>query len=101
METQQKQTGRLFIVPADVLMDILRVILKNGLRHHIEGINEKESTVLIRVFSNANSLYGKDAIRNNAEILTDYGSYLTGNSSFSPQEEDDEDSFIYNTHSVK
>jgi hypothetical protein len=96
METQQKQTGRLFIVPMDVLMDILRIILKNGLRHHIEGINAKENTILIRVFPNVNSLYDKEAMRNIAEILTDYGYYLTGNSSFSPEDEDDEDSFIYN-----
>lgn len=96
METQQKHTGRLFIVPLDVLMDILRIILKNGLRHHIEGINEKENTILIRVFPNANSLHSKDAIRTIAEIVTDHGYYLTGNSSFSPQDEDDEDSFIYN-----
>jgi hypothetical protein len=96
MESQQKQTGRLFIVPMDVMMDILRIILKNGLRHHIEGINEKENTILIRVFPNVNSLYGKEAVRNIAEILTDYGYYLTGNSSFSPQDEDDEDGFVYN-----
>lgn len=96
METGQKQNGRMFIVPMDVLMDVLRIILKNDLRLHIESINPKENTVLIRVFPTANSFHGKDAIQNIAEIVTDHGYYLRGNPGFAPQEEDDEDSFIYN-----
>lgn len=78
METRQKQTGRLFIVPMDVLIDILRIILKNGLRHYIEGINQKENTILIRIFPNPNSPHSNNAIQNIAEIITDYGYYLTG-----------------------
>jgi hypothetical protein len=96
METQQKQNGRMFIVPVDVLMDVLRIILKNGLSHYIEGINQKENTILIRVFPTANSLYGKNAIQNIAEIVTDHGYYLSGNSNFQPEDEDDEDAFLYN-----
>lgn len=80
----------------DVLMDILRIILKNGLRHYIEGINQKENTILIRIFPNLNSSHSASAIQNIAEIITDYGYYLTGNSSFIPQDEDDEDAFLYN-----
>ena len=96
METQQKQNGRMFIVPMDVLMDVLRIILKNGLRHHFEGINEKENTVLIRVFPNPNSLHSKQAIQNIAEIVSNYGYYLSGNSSFDQTDADDEDGFLYN-----
>jgi hypothetical protein len=96
MQTEQKQNGRMFIVPMDVLMDVLRITLKNELRHHIESINPKENTILIRVFPTANSLYGKNALQNIAGIVTDHGYYLNGNSSFTPQDEDDEDAFIYN-----
>lgn len=95
METQQ-QTERMFIVPIDVLMDILRIIMKNGLRHHIEGINNKENTILIRVFTNPKSLYSKNAIQNIAQIVSDYGYYLNGNASFTLTDKDDEDSFTYN-----
>jgi hypothetical protein len=95
METQ-KQTGRLFIVPADMMMDVLRIILKNGLKHYIEGINERENTILIRVFANVNSLYGKQAVQNIAQMLSDYGYYLHGDVGHDLTDQDDEDPFIYN-----
>lgn len=95
METQ-KQTGRLFIVPADMIMDVLRIILKSGLRHYMEGINERENTILIRVFPSANSLYAKQAVQNIAQMVSDYGYYLRGDSGFEPENEEDEDPFIYN-----
>lgn len=96
METKQKQTGRLFIVPVDMLMDILRIILKNGLHHYIEGINERENAILLRVFASANSLYGKHAVQNIAQLLSDYGYYLNGDGGHDVTDADDEDPFIYN-----
>jgi hypothetical protein len=95
METQ-KNKGRLFIVPADVVMDVLRIILKNNLSHYLEAINDKENCILIRVFENGKAVHSKDAMLNIAMILSDYKYYLHGDPSFNVSEEDDEDKFIYN-----
>lgn len=95
METQ-KQTERLFIIPADMIMDVLRIILKSGLRHYIEGINERENIILMRVFPSVNSLYAKQALQNIAQMVSDYGYYLRGDSGYDLEDENGEDPFIYN-----
>ena len=80
METKQKHLIKSYTVPMDLLMDILKIIFKDGLKHYIEGINETDGSLILRIYFQPNSSNDKGAKNNIEEILSDYGYYL--NSAF-------------------
>ncbi len=81
-----------YSVPSDLVMDIFRIILKNGLRQHIEGINERQNMLLIRIYFPSDSAFTKKIIENIESILSDYGYYASAGEMFN-SEDDDEPNF--------
>ena len=67
-----------YTVPMDVFMDILKIFLVTEIHYHIEGINERENSLLIQVRTEANNISHKKLRHNIAFILTEYGFYLQG-----------------------
>lgn len=73
-------------IPLDVLMDIVRILLNNAIVWVVEGINEKENSLLIQISIQPQLLRHRKALENIQGILSDYGYYLKG----SPNSEADE-----------
>ncbi|WPV65425.1 hypothetical protein [Chitinophaga sp. LS1] len=65
-------------IPMDVFMDIVRILLNNTLDWHVEGINEKENSLLIQVSYQPHLPRHRKALENIQSILADYGYYIKG-----------------------
>ena len=65
-------------VPQDVLMDILRILFRNNIKHQITGIQEKENMVLMNVHFKQNEAISEEAKENIATILQNYSEYMKG-----------------------
>jgi hypothetical protein len=63
-------------VPQDVLMDILRILFRNNIKHQITGIQERENIILIQVHFKSDK--NNEAKENIAAILEDYSEYMKG-----------------------
>ena len=87
--TKQVFIVKSYTVPMDVFMDILRIFLKNETDYYIEGINERENSLLIQVKTEANNVRHKNIRENITAILSEYGYYLHGTpGTFTENEED-------------
>jgi hypothetical protein len=64
-------------IPQDVLMDILRILFGNKIKHRIEGIKERENIILLQVHYNP-STHNANARENIEGILLDYSEYMQG-----------------------
>jgi hypothetical protein len=73
-------------IPMDVFLDIARILLGNAINWRVEGINEKENSLLIQVSIQPNLLQHRKALENMQTILSDYGYYLTGSRNSSIEE---------------
>lgn len=78
-------------IPQDILMDILRILFGNKIKHRIEGIKEKENIIILQVdfMDTKNHVTAQENIE---EILTDYSEYmkeLLGDSTLFMDEEDE------------
>jgi hypothetical protein len=73
-------------IPMDVFLDIARILLGNVINWRVEGINEKENSLLIQVSIQPNLLQHRKAMENMQTILSDYGYYLTGSGNSSVEE---------------
>ena len=64
-------------IPQDLLMDILRILFGNNIRHKIEGIKEKENIIILQVHftGTGNNINAQENIEG---ILTDYSEYMKG-----------------------
>lgn len=74
-------------IPMDIFMDIVRILLGNSIRWNVEGINEKENSLLIQVSVQPHLIGHRKAMENMNSILSDYGYYLKG----SPNDGDEND----------
>ncbi len=72
-------------IPLDVFMDAARILLDNALNWQVEGINEKENSLLIQVSIQPGSARHRKALENIQSILSDYGYYLKGSPSSDPE----------------
>ena len=72
-------------IPLDLFMDTVRVLLDNALNWHVEGINEKENSLLIQVSIQPGSTRHRKAMENIQGFLSDYGYYLKGSPSGDPE----------------
>ncbi len=62
-------------VPLDVLLDVLKIFLDNDIAYHIEGINERENTLLIQVQTDTGLSRHRKAVQNLKSMLDDYGHF--------------------------
>ena len=76
METNT--TIKRYKVPQDVLMDILRILFRNNIKHQITGIQERENIVLLSVHLKQDDIKSEHAKENIAAILEDYSEYMKG-----------------------
>ena len=65
-------------VPQDILMDILRILFKNNIKHQITGIQERENIILLNVHLKQNNIKSEEAQENISSILEDYSQYMKG-----------------------
>ena len=70
-----KETKR-YKVPQDLLMDILRILFRNNIKHQITGIQERENIILLQVHFKSDK--NNEAKENIAAILEDYSEYMKG-----------------------
>ena len=80
-------------IPQDVLMDILRILFGNNIKHQITGIKERENIVLMSIHFNEDATKHEEAQENIEAILKDYSEYMKGlmgdNILFMDEEEQD------------
>lgn len=78
-------------VPQDVLMDILRILFGNQIKHRIEGIKERENIIILQVYF-TDTINNVKAEENIEEILNDCSHYmkdfLTDSKVFMDEEEE-------------
>lgn len=80
-------------IPIDLFLDAVRILLKNAIDWKVEGINEKESSLLIQVRIPTGNKRQQQALNNIQTLLEDYA-YFTkeaadySNNSFLDQLED-------------
>ena len=72
-------------IPLDLFMDTVRILLDNALNWQVEGINEKENSLLIQVSIQPGSARHRKAMENIQVFLSDYGYYLKGSPSGDPE----------------
>lgn len=72
-------------IPLDLFMDTARILLDNALNWQVEGINEKENSLLIQVSILPGSARHRKALENIQGFLSDYGYYLKGSPSGDPE----------------
>ena len=65
-------------IPLDLFMDVVRILLDNALNWQVEGINEKENSLLIQISIQSGSDLHRKALENIQTMLSDYGYYLKG-----------------------
>lgn len=72
---ENKANVKCYKVPQDTLMDILRILFGNKIKHKIEGIKERENIIILQVyFTNTN--ISENAQENIEDILNDYSKYM-------------------------
>ncbi|MCW3072015.1 MAG: hypothetical protein JWQ09_6056 [Segetibacter sp.] len=77
-EMENKLIDKRYKVPEDLLMDILRILFKNNIKHKITGIQKQQNSVLLNVNFDLISIRNKEAKENMEGILTDYSVYMKG-----------------------
>ncbi|MBL7913397.1 MAG: hypothetical protein JNJ41_20205 [Bacteroidia bacterium] len=75
---ENKLIVKLYKVPEDLLMDILRILFKNNIKHKIIGIQERQNIILLNVNFDLASIKNREAKENMEGILTDYSEYMKG-----------------------
>jgi len=77
-EMENKLIVKHYKIPEDLLMDILRILFGNNIKHKIIGIQERRNIILLNVNLDLNSLKNREAKENMEGILTDYSEYMKG-----------------------
>jgi len=68
---EKTETVKRYKIPQDLIMDILRILFLNKIKHQITGVKEKENFILMSVFYNNESHNGLQAQENIESILKD------------------------------
>ena len=77
-EMENKLIVKRYKIPEDLLMDILRILFGNNIKHKIIGIQERQNIVLLNVYFDLNSIKNREAKENMEGILSDYCEYMKG-----------------------
>ena len=75
MQTQVMQ-AKSHTVPADIIMDALRILFDNDIAFSIEGVNEQENTLLVKTSTNHKMLRHREVLDNLKELILDYKYYM-------------------------
>ena len=71
--------AKTFTAHLDILMDVLRIVFDNGLPFSIEGINEREDALIVKMSINPKRNSHRKAMENIKSLVDDYGHYRYGN----------------------
>lgn len=77
-EMENKLIVKRYKIPEDLLMDILRILFGNNIKHKIIGIQQRQNMVLLNANFDLNSMENREAKENLEGILTDYSEYMKG-----------------------
>jgi hypothetical protein len=75
MEKSENIIRKVFPVPVIMLMDILKIVIKNKLPNSISAINVFDSTVWLNVSIPQAHPHSKEIIENIEVLLSDYGMF--------------------------
>ncbi|MBK7310124.1 MAG: hypothetical protein IPI93_04865 [Sphingobacteriaceae bacterium] len=75
---ENKLIVKRYKIPEDLLMDILRILFGNNIKHKIIGIQQRQNMVLLNVNFDLNTIMNREAKENMEGILTDYSEYMKG-----------------------
>ena len=95
-EMENKLIVKRYKIPEDLLMDILRILFGNNIKHKIIGIQQRQNMVLLNVNFDLNTIMNREAKENMEGILSDYCEYmkgLLGDTVLMLDEEDDENEY--------
>lgn len=96
IDMENKLIIKRYKIPEDLLMDILRILFGNNIKHKIIGIQQRQNSVLLNVNFDLVSIKNREAKENMEGILTDYSEYtkgLLGDTVLMLDEEDDENEY--------
>ena len=77
-EMENKLIVKRYKIPEDLLMDILRILFGNNIKHKIIGIQQRQNMVLLNVNFDLNTIMNREAKENMEGILSDYCEYMKG-----------------------
>ncbi|MBK7816087.1 MAG: hypothetical protein IPJ60_00125 [Sphingobacteriaceae bacterium] len=75
---ENKLIVKRYKIPDDLLMDILRILFGNNIKHKIIGIQQRQNMVLLNVNFDLNTIMNREAKENMEGILSDYCEYMKG-----------------------
>ena len=77
-DMENKLIVKRYKIPEDLLMDILRILFGNNIKHKIIGIQQRQNMVLLNVNFDLNTIMNREAKENMEGILSDYCEYMKG-----------------------
>ena len=77
-EMENELIVKRYKIPEDLLMDILRILFGNNIKHKIIGIQQRQNMVLLNVNFDLNTIMNREAKENMEGILSDYCEYMKG-----------------------
>ena len=78
MKTAVNVPSKIYSVPLDMLMDVLRILFENNVPNRITGISVKDNLLWLDVKLSPDHPYRKDIMSNIDALLSDYLFYLNG-----------------------
>jgi hypothetical protein len=75
--TPSKSLQEYFTIPGDLLMEILSIVVNNGVAYQIKTVNLNENSILLYI-PQKNHTHAASAIDNIGGILKDYNYYISG-----------------------
>ena len=73
-----KATARIFTVPGDMVMDILQILVTNGIRFEIQTVKAEDNTLQLQLFpSGHNAHVYHQSVKNIEALLDEYKTFQT------------------------
>jgi hypothetical protein len=61
-----------YVIPADIMTDVARIILQAGLSHQIIDANQERQEITLRIGYTKTSKFHQQALKNLYDLITDY-----------------------------
>ena len=71
-KTEYAMQEQNFVVPADMVMDVLQVVFNYGVRYQIHAVNSEDGYLKLTVASNGQSPHYGKAVKNIEVLLDEY-----------------------------